>query len=303
MDDGDGVKAIGFIIAVILCFVLVIATLTGSFYRINTGQGGILTGAGGMRSAVTDVGWHVRVPFLSDIQITSIVNNNMYFPEDYLDLETKFQGDQQAGAIGYDIKTTDDKVVDTGAVMAYEITDLFQYGVKNTNPQQQLQKEFDAVVFNYLQSQSADNITSHVTDIDDALLQRLRESDLDKQFGIKINSMSLLRPTYTKIALDALAQKQAIQATSEGNLNAAKNQALAIETIAQAQKSQADLLKDVSQQQLDFNAKLALYDALKGQNNVIWVIPSGQPIVLNQAMGQTVQPTQITQPTPTATTS
>jgi regulator of protease activity HflC (stomatin/prohibitin superfamily) len=287
MDDFDQYKGLDLIkiVGVIIVLLTLISIPFGTFYRIDTGKGGILTNWDGSKVAITGVGWHLRTPFLTDIQISSIVNNNIYFPEDYLDLEAKFQADNQAGAIGFDIKTTDDKVVDTGAVMAYEITDLFQFGVKNTNPQQQLQKEFDAVVFNYLQSQSSDNITSHVTQINDDLLQKLRQSDLEKQFGIKINSMSLLRPTFTKVALDALAEKQAIQAKSEGDLNAAKNQALAIETIAQAQKNQADILKNIPQEQLDFNAKLALYNTLKGQNNVIWVIPSGQPIVLGQPTG------------------
>lgn len=282
-DDNAQGGVLGAIVMFVL-FVLVIGLIIifSGVYRIDTGKGAILTNTDGTKVAVTQVGWHIRMPFLTDVEIGSIVNKNIYFPEDYLQLESKFQGDKQAGAIGFDIKTTDDKVVDTGAVMSYEIVDLFQFGVKNTNPMQQLQKAFDAVVFNYLQSQSSDNITSHITIVNTELLQKLRESNIEKQYGIKINTVSLLRPTFTKIALDALAEKQAIQAKSEGELNAAKNRADAIETIAKAQKEQADILKNVPQEQLDFNAKLALYDTLKGQQNVVWVIPAGQPVVLSK---------------------
>jgi hypothetical protein len=281
-DKGEG-EVFGAIIVFILfiLFVGVIVTLLG-VYRIDTGQGAILTDSNGNKVPIIDVGWHTRMPLLTDVSKYSIVNNNIYFPADYLNLETTFTGDKQTGSIGIDIKTTDDKVIDTGAVMSFEIVDLIQFGVKNTNPQEQLQKAYDAIIFNYLQSQASEKITTEITTVNEELLQKLKGSKIEEQFGIKINSVSLLRPTFTKIALDALAEKQAIQAKSEGELNAAKNRAAAIETIAQAQKNQADILKNVPQEQLDFNAKLALYDTLKGQPNVIWVIPSGQPVVLTK---------------------
>lgn len=263
---------------ILLCLIL----LYGTIYRIDTGQGAILTKYNGEKTPINEVGIHTKMPILSNVNKYSIVNNNIYFPEEYLALEAVFKGDSQAGAIGFDIKTTDDKVVDTGAVMAFEITDLMQFGVKNTNPQTQLQKAYDAAVFNYLQSQTSEKITTDITEVNLELLNELRNSNIEKQFGIKINSVSLLRPTFTKVALDALAEKQAIQARSEGELNAAKNKAEAIEILATAQKKQADILKNVPIEQLDFNAKLALYDTLKGNQNTIWVIPTGQSIVLNK---------------------
>ncbi len=275
--------SIGIIISLFLAVIL-IAGFTYLFgtYRIDTGEGAILTEFSGNKIPITEVGWHWRAPLLTDVDRYSVVNNNIYFPSDYLELETIFQGDKQAGAIGFDIKTTDDKVIDTGAVMAFQINNLIQFGVLNTRPTEQLQKAFDAIVFNYLQSQTSEKITVEITTVNQELYQKLKDSDMEEQFGIKINSVSLLRPTFTKIALDALAEKQAIQAKAEGELNAAKNRAEAIETIAKAQKNQADMLKNVPVEQLDFNAKLALYETLKGNQNVIWVIPQNQPIVIQK---------------------
>lgn len=281
-DENKGDISLSQVIVGLITLIIIvggIGWLLGT-YRIDTGEGAILTTPGGEKIPITDVGWHSRIPILTDLNRFSVVNNNIYFPAQYLEIEQKFQGDAQTGSIGYDIKTTDDKVIDVGAVMSFEIDDLIQFGVKNTNPQEQMQKAFDAITFNYLQSQSSEKITNKITDTNTELLQALRVSNIEKQFGIKISSVSLLRPTFTKIALTALAEKQAIQAKSEGELNAAKNRADAIETIAKAQKNQADILKNVPQEQLDFNAKLALYDTLKGQNNVIWVIPQGQSITI-----------------------
>jgi len=280
-DKAQGSLGIIVIVVLFILAIIVISVLLGS-YRIDTGQGAILTEANGNKVPIVDVGWHSRTPLLTDLDKYSIVNNNIYFPADYLTLESSFTGDKQTGSIGIDIKTTDDKVIDTGAVMSFEIVDLIQFGVKNTNPQEQLQKAYDAIIFNYLQSQASEKITTEITTVNEELFQKLKGSNIEKQYGIKINSVSLLRPTFTKIALDALAEKQAIQAKSEGELNAAKNRASAIELIAKAQKNQAEILKNVPQEQLDFNAKLALYDTLKGQSNVVWVIPSGQPVVISK---------------------
>ena len=113
--DSGILELVGLLIVILV--ILVIGWLLGS-YRVDQGQGGILTTSGGAKVPIQDYGWKWRMPFLTDFEKWSLVNNNIYFPADYLILEQKFQGDSQAGAIGYDIKTTDDKVIDVGALMS-----------------------------------------------------------------------------------------------------------------------------------------------------------------------------------------
>lgn len=266
--------------AVLLILVLGAFLWLFGTYRVEQGQGGILTNSDGSKTAINEYGWKYRTPFLTGFETHSLVNNNIYFPADLLELEQKFQSDNQAGAIGIDVKTLDDKVIDTGAVMSFEIVDLIQFGVKNTRPYEQLQKAFDGVTFDYLQSQTAEKLTAEITKSNAEALAALKASGIEKQFGIRINSFSLIRPTFTKKALDGLAEKQSIQAISEGKLNAARNEALGIEAIANAMKNQSDILKNIPPEQMQFNAKMALYGNLKGQSNVIWVVPEGQPLTI-----------------------
>jgi regulator of protease activity HflC (stomatin/prohibitin superfamily) len=260
------------LVAVLVLFFFV-TFVFGGIYRIDTGQGAILTGASGVKEPVTKVGWGAKIPLFTSLDVKSIVNRNLYFPADYVELEQEFKGDAQSGAIGIDIKTTDDKVVDTGAVMTYSITDLMQYGVQNQHPEEQLQKAFDAVVFNHLQLLTSEKIINDIETVNGELLEKIHKSTIEKQYGITVTSVQLLRPTYTAIALKAMAEKQAIQAVAEGKLNAANSEALAIEKIANAMKMQSDILAKVPESQLDFNARMTLYNNLKGQPNVIWVIP------------------------------
>ena len=268
-----------------LLIVLVSATAmlpSGCIYRVDTGEAGIYTSAGGEKSVETGVGWHLMFPMLSDIKIYKIINNNIYFPCDYLMLQEKFAGDTQTGAIGMDIRAADDKVVDTSAKMTYRISDLQQYGIFNTNPQQQLQDEMDSIIYGYLQSQTSDRIVGDVENISNEILTQMQASQIEERYGIVIEDFALLRPTYTKAALDAMAEKQAMQAKSEGELIAAQNQANAIRTSTDAQQYQAQQMQGVPVDVLDFNAKLAMYEALKDNPGVIWVIPQGQAITLTK---------------------
>ncbi len=266
-----------FRIALVLAIVVMIIF---GVYRIDTGEGAIFTGVNGVKEPITKVGWGLKFPIFTDLQKKTIVNNNLYFPSDYIKLEADFKGDTQTGSIGIDIKTTDDKVVDTGVLMKYQIVDLYQYGVMNVRPEEQLQKDFDATVFNYLQTLNSSTIINDIGTVNVALLDRVHSSNIEEQFGVKVTEVSLLRPTYTQIALKAMSEKQAIQAVAEGKLNAATSEALAIETIANAMKKQSDILANIPANQLDFNAKMTLYGNLKGQPNVIWVIPNNQDVTI-----------------------
>lgn len=265
--------------ALVIAFLLFTTVMVG-VYRLNTGEGAIITQVNGEKVPVTEVGWGVRVPFFTSMDTYSTVNRNIYFPSDYIQLEEKFTSDAQSGAVGFDIKTTDDKVVDVGAVMEYQIIDLVQYGVMNRNPEQQLQKAFDAAVFNHLQSLPSEKIINQIETVNVELAEKVHASGIEEKFGIKVSTVSLLRPTYTKKALDAMSEKQAIQAVAEGKLNAANSEAQAIEIVANAMKKQSDILANIPENQLDFNAKMTLYNNLKGQPNVVWVIPAGQPVTV-----------------------
>lgn len=272
--------AIVAVLVIVVIIAAVIATLSNGIYRIDTGEGAIYTDFSGVKEPITKVGWGLKFPLFTDIQKKAIVNNNLYFPSDYIQLESDFKPDSQTGSIGIDIKTTDDKVVDTGVLMKYQIVDLYQYGVMNVRPEEQLQKDFDATVFNYLQTLDSNTIINDIGTVNVALLERVHTSNIEEQFGVKVTEVSLLRPTYTQIALRAMSEKQALQAVAEGKLNAAKSEALAIETIAEAMKNQSDILANIPPNQLDFNAKMTLYGNLKGQPNVIWVIPNNQDVTV-----------------------
>lgn len=271
------------LIAMLLVLLAMVAAMpsSGCLYRVNTGEAAVEISAGGDKFVETDVGWHVYMPIVGNAKKYKVVNNNMYFPSDYLQLQEKFDGDSQTGAIGMDIRATDDKVVDTSAKMTYSIDNLEQWGIYNSNSPQQMQDEMDSIIYSYLQSQPSDRIVGDVTNVSKEIFDQLKSSQIEERYGINIRDFALLRPTYTKIALDAMSEKQAMQAKSEGAVLAAQNDAIAIKTRTDAQVYQAEQMKNVPQEILEYNLQMAQIEAFKAHPGAIWIVPNGQPIVAN----------------------
>lgn len=263
---------------------IIIGIVLSGVYRIETGVGAILTEVGGQKVPINSVGWHFKVPILTSLDMYSTVNNRIYFPSDLIEIESKWEADKVSGSLGLDIKTSDNKVVDTGGMVQYSITDLVQYGVMNTNPTEQLQKTIDGEFFKVLQSKdvTSDTIINDQGTVENNILMGLKTSNIEQQYGIKFTTVQLIRPTYTKAVLVALAQKQSLITTSEGELISASNKADATLRIAKAEQQKAEMLKTYPTEVLDYMAKIELYKTLQDKQNTIWVIPQGQTFTIQK---------------------
>ncbi len=281
-EDGD-LKILTLVRDILIIF-FVIVLVTNSFYRIETGKGAILTEVSGQKVPITAVQWYFKVPLLTSLEMYSTVNNRIYFPSDLIEIESKWEADKVSGSLGLDIKTSDNKVVDTGGMVQYTIIDLVQYGVMNTNPTEQLQKTIDGEFFKVLQSKdiTSDTIINSQGVVEDNILKGLKSTTIEQQYGIKFTTVQLIRPTYTKAVLDALAQKQSLITTSEGELIAASNKADTTLTIANAEQKKAEMLKSYPPEVLGYMANIELYKTLQDKQNTIWVIPQGQQFTIQK---------------------
>jgi hypothetical protein len=240
----------------------------------------VLTKISGDKIAITEHGWYWLIPGLEGYDKYSIVNNALYFPEDLVQLEANFQGDKQTGSIGYDIKTSDNKVVDTGGMVQFVVVDLVQFGVMNTRPMEQLQKTVNGEFFKILQSkeQTSDIIINDQGVSEDKILNGLQTSGIQEQYGVKFTRVQLIRPTFTKEALDALATKQATISLSEGESAAAEKKANATKTIADAENYKANLLKNYPAYVLNYNSQIELWKVLSDKERkdaTVYVIQPG----------------------------
>lgn len=280
MSNDDSISVGGLLKAAMVIVVLIVFVWLIGQYKIEKGSGVVLTTVHGDKVAMTTPGWYWRIPGLESYEEYSIVNNAMYFPKDLLTLEEKFQGDTQTGSIGNDIKTSDNKVVDTGGMVQFEIVDLVQFGVMNTDPVNQLQKTVDGEFFKVLQSkdQTSDIIINDQGVSEDKILSGLKSSGIEQQYGVRFTRVQLIRPTFTKDALVASAQKQATILTAEGELAAAQLKANATRTIADAENYKANLLKGYPAWVLDYNSQIELWKVLDNKERkdaTVYVIQPG----------------------------
>lgn len=277
----DSGICIGTILKIVIVIVVLIAFgwLVGQ-YKIEKGEGVILTKLDGDKVAIITPGWYWRIPGLEDYDKYSIVNNALYFPEDLVQLEQNFQGDKQTGSIGYDIKTSDSKVVDTGGMVQFVVVDLVQFGVMNTRPMEQLQKTVNGEFFKILQSkeQTSDIIINDQGISEDKILDGLKTSGIQEQYGVKFTRVQLIRPTFTKEALNKLSIKQGMISVAEGELAAAQLKANATRTIADAENYKANLLKNYPAWVLDYSSQIELWKVLDNKDRkdaTVYVIQPG----------------------------
>lgn len=276
----DGISLGGILKAIIVIVVLIAFVWFIGQYKIEKGEGIVLTKLSGDKVAIIEHGWYWLIPGLEGYDKYSIVNNALYFPEDLVQLEQNFKGDAQTGSIGYDIKTSDSKVVDTGGMVQFVVVDLVQFGVMNTRPMEQLQKTVNGEFFKILQSrnQTSDIIINDQGVSEDKILIGLQTSGIQEQYGVKFTRVQLIRPTFTKEALDALATKQAMISISEGELAAAEKKANATRTIADAENYKANLLKNYPAWVLNYNSQIELWKVLgdkERKDATVYVIQPG----------------------------
>jgi len=249
-------------LAIVCIFLLIVAF--ASTYRIDTGEAGILTKWNGEKLPVTGVGYKLKLPFVEDIRTYSVVNNAIYFPADYKQLEAKWVADKQSGSICFDVNTPDNKVVDTCGMVIYRIVDIVQYAVMNVNPQEQLQAEVNSQFFKVLQANAyeSDILIHNQQVVDTEILRQLNVGDLPKRYGVEFYQAELIRPTFTQEALMASAKKQATILLAEGEKEAAVLKANATRTIADAEDYKANKMANYQPWVLQYNSDIELIKVL-----------------------------------------
>lgn len=266
-----------FIVAVATVFVLVLIIVglgvLFSIFRIDQGQGAIITHIGGDKQAVISVGWHFLIPFFESYKKYPIVNDYLYFPSD---LTLNGAGGSGVGVSGVEINAIDDTVVDVSAITYFDRVDLVQWGVKNVDPDTQFDRAVSGIIRNVIQTSSASDILHNRDAVAGKIFDMLNSSGIELQYGVRITGFSLQHTSYIDEVVKANAHKQALNLEAEGRLDASKKDAESIKITADAEAYKANLLNSFSPTVLQYMQNIELYTVLKGRTgDVTWVIPAG----------------------------
>ncbi len=196
-------------------------------YKVKLNYAVILEQFGGKRQAITDVGWHYRLPFFTKLEKeVPLMNQNMYL-----------------GGSSAPIKIISQENVAlwASALMTFKIKDLKVWGIENLKPEILLQGDFDGIAKDTLQAQEVNKLISDREKIKEEIYQTLKKRPINEnsptlegKYGIEIVSFVLIETRFGDKLIEATEEKKRRQLISEAENYAADQEADRIKKLYKA---------------------------------------------------------------------
>lgn len=199
-------------VAVYYGIALIYATKT--IYKVRQNYAVILEDLGGERRVVKDVGWHIRPPFFTRLELeVPLMNQEMH-----LGGTPEVQRIMSQGNVA----------LWTSAMLTYRITDLQRWGIENKSPQTLLQNDFDGIVKDVMQSRTVDDLISRREQIKNEIYRDLKARPineggptLEKKYGVEIVSFVLRDTRFGEKLAEASEEKKRRELIAEAENYAA----------------------------------------------------------------------------------
>lgn len=191
---------------------------TKTIYKIRKNYAAILETLSGERVAITDVGWHLRLPVFTRLELeVPLMNQEMH-----LGNSSEPQRIMSKGNVA----------LWTSAVLTFRIRDLNRWGIENRSPQTLLQAEFDGIVKDVMQSESINALISDRVRIKEQIYRALKERPINEggltlgqKYGIEIISFILRDTRYGEKLAEASEEKKRRELIAEAENYAADQEA------------------------------------------------------------------------------
>lgn len=214
------VRRIAFILLTVTLVYSLVAIVysTQVIYKVKLNYAVILEQFGGKRQAVTDVGWHFRLPFFTQLESeVPLMNQNMYL-----------------GGSSAPIKIISQENVAlwTSALMTFKIRDLKVWGIENLSPVTLLQGDFDGIAKDILQGEEVNKLISDRETIKEEIFLALKKRPINKdgptlegKYGIEVVSFVLNETRFGDKLVEATEEKKRRQLIAEAENYAADQEA------------------------------------------------------------------------------
>ncbi len=200
---------------------------THVIYKVKLNYAVILEQLGGQREAVTEIGWHSRLPIFTTLEKeVPLMNQNLYLggkPEPMK------------------IISKENVALWTSALMTFRITSLKVWGIENLTPEKLLQGDFDGIVKDTLQAQSVNALISARELIKETIFQALKKRPinlngptLEGKYGIEIISFVLNETRFGDKLVEATEEKKRRELIAEADNYAADQEAARIRKLYKA---------------------------------------------------------------------
>lgn len=228
---------------IILLSVLVIVIVYGliaglyasrTIFKVKMNYAVVLEMLGGNRRAVTDIGWHIRLPFFTRIeQEVTLMNQTMFLGGSNEPMR---------------IITKENVTLWTSALLTYRINNLDTWAIENLEPMTLLQGDYDGLVKDQLQAQTVSGLISGRQEVKESIFKALKNQPineggptLEQKYGIEVISFVLKETRFGDKLVEASEEKKRRELIAEAENYAADQEASRI------RKLYAAYLEGVSQ--------------------------------------------------------
>ena len=200
---------------------------TQVIYKVKLNYAVILEQFGGKREAVTDVGWHFRLPFFTRLEKeVPLMNQKIYI-----------------GGAAEPIKiiSRENVALWTSALMTFRIKDLKIWGIENLSPEILLQGDYDGISKDILQAKEVNKLISEREIIKEEIFHALKNRPINKngptlegKYGIEVVSFVLNETRFGDKLVQATEEKKRRQLIAEADNYAADQEAQRITKLYKA---------------------------------------------------------------------
>ncbi len=191
---------------------------TRTIFKVKMNYAVVLEKFGGVREAVTDVGWHARLPFFTRIEQEVTLMNQRLFLGGQLEPMR--------------IISQENVALWTSAVLTYRIQNLHTWAIENLDPLSILQGDYDGIVKDILQSHEVDRLISDRESIKEEIFTALKSRPineggptLEKKYGIEVVSFVLKETRFGDKLVEATEEKKRRELIAEAENYAADQEA------------------------------------------------------------------------------
>jgi regulator of protease activity HflC (stomatin/prohibitin superfamily) len=191
---------------------------TRTIFKVKQNYAVVLERFGGQREAVTDIGWHARLPYFTRIeQEVPLMNQRLFLGGQLEPMRIISKGNVALW---------------TSGVLTYRIRDLKTWAIENLDPLNILQGDFDGMVKDILQAQQVDALISDREMIKEDIFRALKSRPineggptLEEKYGIDVVSFVLKETRFGDKLVAATEEKKRRELIAEAENYAADQEA------------------------------------------------------------------------------
>lgn len=207
----------------ILVIVIVYGLIAGLYatrtiFKVKMNYAVVLEMLGGNRMAVTEIGWHMRLPLFTRIEQEVTLMN-----------QTLFLGGTNEPMR---IITKENITLWTSALLTYRIRNLETWAIENLQPMTLLQGDYDGLVKDLLQAHTVGGLISGRQEVKESIFRALKSQPinqggptLEQKYGIEVISFVLKETRFGDKLVEASEEKKRRELIAEAENYAADQEA------------------------------------------------------------------------------